>query len=117
MKEQLKNDFGEEIAQKVPLIYGGRSTPERAEQILIDESIAGFILGSAGNTIEKTLTIVQAMKKRRPDNKKVLHLNFKAYNLTDSYEDYIRALNDLDDSFDIYISPPYTDIYLLKILL
>jgi len=86
IKEQLSKHFGEKIAKKIPVIYGGRSTSERTEQIAADKNISGFILGSACNSVEKTLTIAHAMKKSMGKKKKILHANFKAYNLADSYE-------------------------------
>jgi len=104
-------------AKTTPVIYGGRSTPERTKTILADDNVAGLILGSACNTIEKTLAIAQAMKKVKGNKPKILHANFKAYHLTESYEDYLKAINQLDNSFTIYLSPPHTDIYKLKQLL
>ncbi len=117
IKEQLENDFSQEVVKAVPVMYGGRSTPERTEQILTDKNIEGLILGSACSSIAKTLAIAKAMQRCKGQNRKILHANFKAYNLTDSYEDYIKALRKLDDSFIVYLSPPYTDIYQLKNLL
>lgn len=116
IKEQLRAEFNEE-GLNIPIIYGGRSTPERTEQILLDENIEGLILGSACNTVEKTVAIAQAIQKVKGNKKKILHANFKAYNLTDSYENYLKSFRELDDTFVVYLSPPYTDIYRLKLLL
>lgn len=115
--EQLKLDFGEDTAKSVPIIYGGRSTPERTEQILVDPYVEGLILGSACNTVEKTISIASAMQKVMGSKRKVLHANFKAYNLSDSYEDYIKALQELDDTFIVYLSPSHTDLFQLSKLL
>lgn len=109
LKEGLKEAFGED-AKSVPVIYGGRSTPERTEEILADINIDGLILGSACNTVQKALDIARAMGKAMGSRRKLLHANFKAYNLPDSYEQYVAAFKKLDDSFTIYLSPNYTDI-------
>ncbi len=101
-------------AAEIKVIYGGRSTPERTEQILADENISGLILGSACNTVQKTMDIARAMEKAMGVKEKILHANFKAFNLSDSYESYVSALSSLDDSFSVYLSPTYTDIRALK---
>lgn len=110
MKEKLVTMFGNDVGTAVPIIYGGRSTPERTEQILADENVEGLILGSACNTVKKTMDIAAVMEKIRPGKRKVLHANFKAFDLSDSYEDYVKALSALDSSFVIYISPAHTDL-------
>lgn len=98
----------------IPIIYGGRSTPERTEEILYDENIEGLILGSACNTVKKTMDIANVMSKVRPGKRKILHANFKAFDLPDRYEEYLSALNTLDDSFIIYLSPCHVDIREIK---
>jgi len=104
-------------AESVPIIYGGRSTPERTESILAHQKVDGLILGSACNSVEKILAIADAMTKAKGNGKKILHANFKAYKLQDSYEQYLEALSALDDSFVVYLSPPHTDIRLVKKLM
>ncbi|MBP6880458.1 triose-phosphate isomerase [Candidatus Saccharibacteria bacterium] len=94
----------------VPIIYGGRSTSERTEEILADKNIEGLILGSACNSVEKTMDIANVMTRIRPNKRKVLHANFKAYNLADSYQAYLKAFMTLDNNFTIYISPCHTDL-------
>lgn len=125
-------------------IYGGRSTPERTKQILadrlsyhhsltggktnlekmrggvsehFDKNINGLILGSACNTIKKTLDIANTMKNVCKDRTKVLICNFKAYDLPDSYEEYISKLSKLPEDFLVFLAPPYTDIRVVRILL
>ncbi|MFH1127756.1 MAG: triose-phosphate isomerase [archaeon] len=98
-------------------IYGGRSTPERTRQVLRDRNIDGLILGSACNTVGKALDIACTMKDVCGDRKKVLVCNFKAYDLADSYEDYISELSKLDDDFVVCLAPPYTDIRSVKSIL
>jgi len=107
----------QQLPPSISIIYGGRSTPERTEQILADNNVVGLILGSACNTIAKTLAIAEAMQKVKPKQTKILHANFKAYPLTDSYEQYLTELKKLDNSFIIYLSPPHTDLFKLSQLL
>lgn len=114
MKEELINLFGKDLGNKIPIIYGGRSTPERTEKIVADENIAGLILGSACNTVQKTLNIAHAMITPMGQKTKILHANFKAYNLPDSYEQYVTELKKLDDTFIVYLSPNHTDIRAVK---
>lgn len=94
----------------VPIIYGGRSTAERTEEILADDNVEGLILGSACNSVLKTMDIASAMASARPGKKKILHANFKAYDLADSYQDYLHAFKSLDDTFIVFISPCYADL-------
>lgn len=116
IKKYCIDHFGKK-AVNIAVIYGGRSTPERTETILKDENIEGLILGSACNSVQKTMKIAKIMKKIRPQKRKILHANFKAYSLSDSYENYLRVFKRLNSSFTIYLSPPYTDIYQVKTFL
>ncbi|MES2226022.1 MAG: triose-phosphate isomerase [Patescibacteria group bacterium] len=117
LHDWLIDRFGREAGDRIPLIYGGRSTPERTEQILTDENISGLILGSACNSVVKTMEIASAMSRAKPSGQKILHANFKAYNLRDSYADYLRELKILDDTFVIYLSPCHPDLREIKALL
>ena len=74
-------------------------------------------MGYAASTVEKTISIARAMEKTMGQRQKILHANFKAFNLLDSYQAYINELTKFDDTFTIYLSPNYTDIRLLKSLL
>ena len=63
----FKEKYGNGI--KTYFIYGGRSTPERTRKILLDKNADGLVLGSACNTVEKTLAIaktMQAMTRSQP---------------------------------------------------
>lgn len=113
----LGSFFGEEVGDSTPIIYGGRSTKERVEEILQYKDIDGFILGSASNTVEKMFAIAKTMEKMRQGKRKVLHANFKAYNLVDSYESYLNAMSELDKDFTIYVSPCTADLREVRKLL
>ena len=80
----------------------------RRIQQKIETRLKGFL---------QSLSIVKSMQKMRGNKRIILHANFKAYQLPDSYEEYIKAFKGLDNNFVIYMSPPYTDIYKVKHLL
>ncbi len=101
------------LGTDMPFIYGGKSTPERTLELLANDGISGLILGAACNTVQKTKEIADAMQQVRPTERKILHANFKAFNLSDSYEDYVEFLRGLDDSFTVYISPCDADLRLV----
>lgn len=115
IKEFLISKYGEE-ANHINLIFGGMTTPERAEELLKLEYVNALILGSAGNTVEKFLAIAEAMQKGDAKTHKVIHANFKAFNRTDSDENFMEAFRSLDDSFTVIVSLPFTDIYKFSVL-
>ncbi len=108
MKEFIEKNYGG--STQAYYIYGGRSTPDRTREILSDKNTDGLVLGSACNTVKKTLDIANAMKDICRNRTKILVCNFKAYDLSDSYEEYVSQLNKLPDDFTIYLAPPYTEI-------
>lgn len=110
VRKMLAEKYGGDISAKIPVIYGGRSTPERTVEIVANPNIDGLILGSACNTVQKTKDIADAMTKAKPRGRKVLHANFKAFNVTDSYEEYVDMFSKLDDSFLIFMSPCHADL-------
>ncbi len=101
-KKELKPQF----------IYGGRSTPERTEAILKDQNINGLILGSACNTLDKTTKIIHSMSISMSQKPKILVCNFKAYEITDSYQKYLNKFKIIKDNFIFYLVPTFTDIRL-----
>ena len=86
-------------------------------EILADRDVDGLILGSACNSVIKTLGIATTMQEVMGSRKKILHANFKAYELENSYSDYLSAFAELDDTFSIYLSPAYTDLKEVNILM
>ena len=115
MRKFFVSHYGTKV--KPYFIYGGRSTPERTGQILADKNIDGLILGSACNSVKKTMDIARTMIDACGARSKVLICNFKAYELPDSYEDYADELGKLPDKFVILLSPPYTDIQIVRKML
>jgi triosephosphate isomerase len=116
---EIRNFFEQKYNNdvKVYFIYGGRSTPERTKQILADKNIDGLILGSACNSLKKTMDIANTMNNVCGGREKVLVCNFKAYELPDSYEKYADELSKLSQEYIILLSPPYTDIRNLRKIL
>jgi len=115
MRQFFKDNYSDDL--NIYFIYGGRSTPERTELILKDNIVDGLILGSACNSVEKTLAIAKVMDEVCKDRKKVLISNFKAYNLSDPYEKYLEELRKLSDEFILMICPPHTELAQVKELL
>jgi triosephosphate isomerase len=114
--QEMRAFFGEKYGNEIKpcFVYGGRSTPERAKEILADKEISGLILGSACNTVEKTMAIARAMRNICGERKKVLICNFKAFELCEPYEKYISGLGKLPADFTVLLAPPYTDIRLAR---
>ncbi len=108
MRLFFKKTYCNEI--KPFFIYGGRSTPERTKEILADKNINGLILGSACNTVEKTMAIADTMNGICKGKEKILVCNFKAYDLSESYEKYVAELSKLSQEFIVLLAPAYTDI-------
>jgi triosephosphate isomerase len=114
--KEMRRFIREKYGKTPYFIYGGRSTPGRAKEIMKDENIDGLLLGSACSTIRKTLEIANAMQEDA-NRKKLLVCNFKAYDLADPYEKYIAELCKLPEDFSILLAPPYTDIRAVRAMI
>jgi triosephosphate isomerase len=117
IKNYLAEKYGLEVANSIKYIFGGMTTPERAESLIKLDSVDGLILGSATNTVAKFKDIARAMKAGAPDKLKLMHVNMKAFNRTDSDEEFIEAMRSLDNTFQVVVSPPLTDIYKFSTLI
>ncbi len=117
IKKFLVEKYGLEVANSIKYIFGGMTTPERAESLIKLDSVDGLILGSATNTIAKFEDIARAMKAGAPDKLKLMHVNMKAFNRADSDEKFVEAMRSLDNSFQVVVSPPLTDIYKFSTLI
>ncbi len=113
----LSEKYGLEVAGSIKYIFGGMTTPERAESLIKLDSVDGLILGSATNTVAKFKDIARAMKTGAPDKLKIMHVNMKAFNRADSDEQFVEAMRNLDSTFQIVVSPPLTDIYKFSTLI
>jgi len=118
LRETLSELYTEEIAQKIKIIYGGSSSPEKTKEIMPIEALDGLILGSAGtNTcgVEKIGdSIIEITKTKQQKRKPALILNWKAYMLQESYDDFLKVISGFNDNLDIYLAPPSTDLSELK---
>jgi triosephosphate isomerase len=117
IRKFIFDTYGEEVANSINYIFGGMTTPERAENLTRLDNCDGLILGSASNTVKKFLDIAEAMKKGSAEKLKVIHVNMKVFNREDGDEAYIDAFRSLDDTFLAYVSPPLTDIYKYSLLI
>lgn len=121
MRKALEEAYSGNTAQKIRIIYGGSMSPERARDIMPLEDIDGFILGSAGTKVEWVRlisdAIAQASEGKNTDRRPVLALNWKAYQLAESYGEFLNVVRSYSDKIDFYLVPPATDLYRLQLLL
>lgn len=116
MRDTLAQLYDEEISQKIRILYGGSVTSEEAPAIAALPEIDGFILGSAGTKTSSALAIIQTLQEKK-EQKPILALNWKAYELEESYETFIKALKPFAEEIDVYLAPTATDIYQLNAIL
>ncbi len=121
MRKALEEAYSENTARKIRIVYGGSMSPERAMDIMPLNDIDGFILGSAGTKVEwvKLISdaIAQASENKNTDRKPVLALNWKAYQLAEPYDDFLKIIRNYADKIEFYLAPPATDLYRLWLLL
>lgn len=110
MRAALQERYSETVAQSMRILYGGSMSPERATEIMPLPDIDGFILGSAGTTVANVNAIGQSTIEGRKQRRPVLALNWKAYELGESYEQFIEAVKLFEEMCDIYIAPPATEL-------
>jgi len=118
IREFVKGKYNKDLK----IIYGGSSSPERTEEIMPSENVDGLILGSACKTVDWVSKIgegiVKNMKMKNNSRKGALALNWKAYELDEPYQDFLKAIDGLDyDFIEVYISPVATDLVKIKELL
>jgi triosephosphate isomerase len=117
LRKAIAERFDEDTAGKTRVIYGGSMTPERAAELMGLEDCDGFILGSAGKTVEWTKKIADAVTGgAKAGRKPVLCLNWKAYRLQEPYAQFIQELAE-QRGIDAFASPNYCDLALLKELI
>lgn len=58
-RESLEELFGQEVAQRTPILYGGSVTAENAPNYLEEEDIDGLLIGSAALQPESFVKIIQ----------------------------------------------------------
>ncbi len=118
LRDALAELYTEEVARQIRVIYGGSSSPERAKEIIPIEALDGFILGSSGATTDLVKkigdSIVAISETKQIGRKPILILNWKAYILQESYDDFLKVVSGFDEKLDIYLAPPATDLRELK---
>ena len=118
LRDILAGLYTEEAARRIRIIYGGSSSPERVEEIMPIEDIDGFILGSSGTATDwvKKIgdSIITISKSKQSGRKPVLVLNWKAYLLQESYDDFLKVISTFDGKLDIYLAPSATDLRELR---
>ena len=118
LRRTLSELYTEEIAQKIKIIYGGSSSPERTEEIMPIGDVDGLILGSAGTTTDwvKKIgdSIIKITEVKQSKRKPVLALNWKAYVLQEPYDDFLKVISGFNDNLDVYLAPSSTDLRELR---
>lgn len=62
IRSQLKNKFGEEIANEIPILYGGSVKAENAKEIFACEDVDGGLVGGASLVADDFIQIIKALK-------------------------------------------------------
>jgi triosephosphate isomerase len=111
IREIIKDRYNKDIR----IIYGGSSSPERAEEIMPLNNVDGLILGSAGKTVDWVLRIgeeiMKSTKNKQSVRKGVLALNWKAYELEEPYISFLKSINNFNGNLiDVYLSPVTTEL-------
>lgn len=117
MRTCIQEKYSAELAQRIRIIYGGSMSPERAQELMLLADIDGFILGSAGTTTAWVKEITHAIHNNKKQRTSVLALNWKAYNLGESYEKFLEVIKPFEQEIDFYVAPPATDLAKLAQLL
>ena len=116
MRDYLTDRLGLE-GNKVSLMYGEVSTPERAVEILANENLQGLMLGSSCKSKKQLMEIIKALQLHFDKRKIILVCNFKSFILEESYQSFLETLAIVPDNFTIYFAPPSIDIRFLKNLI
>lgn len=61
IRRQLQQLFGENIAQQIPILYGGSITSANAKQYIQQPEIDGLLVGSASLEVEEFVRIVKCV--------------------------------------------------------
>ena len=116
MRDFLTERLGIE-GNKVSLMYGEVSSPERAVEILANENLQGLMLGSACKSKKQLMEIIKALQFHYDKRKIILVCNFKSFILEENYQSFLETLAIVPDNFTIYFAPPATDIRYLRALI
>lgn len=63
IRDLLRELYGEELAERMPLLYGGSVKPDNAESLLAQHDIDGALVGGASLKAENFLAIVQCAQR------------------------------------------------------
>ena len=62
-REWLRNEFGAQLAEEIPIIYGGSMNANNAKELLSIDDIDGGLIGGASLSADKFLPIIQFAAK------------------------------------------------------
>lgn len=60
----LRHTWGEELAQSVPILYGGSVKPENAKELGMQNDIDGFLIGGSSLTVDNFTGIFKASQSQ-----------------------------------------------------
>ncbi|MFQ3650942.1 MAG: triose-phosphate isomerase [Gemmataceae bacterium] len=63
IRQQLAKDFGDHLAQNLPILYGGSVTPESATQLFSQPDVDGGLIGGASLKSDDFLAIATAARR------------------------------------------------------
>ena len=63
IREQLAIKYSNEIAQKIPILYGGSCNASNAAELFSNEDVDGGLIGGASLQVETFEAIIKALEK------------------------------------------------------
>ena len=67
IRSLLKEHFGDEISEKIRILYGGSMKPENAEELLSQKDVDGGLIGGASlkaDSFSKILSVAESIKNK-----------------------------------------------------
>jgi len=64
IRKMVKEKYGEDVAAKVRILYGGSVNGSNAEELFNSEDVDGALVGGASLKVSEFISIIQAMEKK-----------------------------------------------------
>ena len=113
LRAHLADEYGDEVADQVRILYGGSVTGDNAEGFINQMDIDGVLVGGKSLTADDLGKIAKVLEQKGPKFGRVPYLggNWKANNPKDEYPKFVAMLKKLNrNRFDIGIAPRTTAI-------
>ena len=62
IRQKIKEKYGEEIAQKIPILYGGSVSIKNANEIFNCNDVDGGLVGGASLKSDDFISIIKSLK-------------------------------------------------------